>query len=162
MGLSEVAYRRHRDDIQRYLLRRFGDWHDAEELTQAVFAEAVERLPALEQPPNSLLAWLYTVAERRFIDEIRRRSRRRERLHLFYRDEAVEVDYGQGVAEAIGRALAALPAQQRTVVVDRLLDDRPFSAIGAALGISEGAAKMRFTRALNTMREQLAREGIEP
>lgn len=162
MGLSEEAYRRHHDEIERYLLQRFGDPHDAEELTQAVFAEAVERLPTLEEPPRSLLAWLYTVAERRFIDEIRRRTRRRKRLHLLYRDEAVETSYAEGIAVAIGRALAALPAAQRTVVVGRLLDDLPFSEIGSELGISEAAAKMRFMRALAAVREQLEREGITP
>jgi RNA polymerase sigma factor (sigma-70 family) len=161
--LVEEAYRRHHADIESYLLRRLGDRDEAEELTQAVFVEAVERLPRLPSPPDSVLAWLYTVAHRRFVDEIRRRTRRRRRAHLLYREETVEENgYGQQVVRALTSALNDVPDEQRQIVVARLFDDCPFGEIAAELGISEAAAKMRFTRALSTIRDRLAREGFAP
>jgi RNA polymerase sigma-70 factor (ECF subfamily) len=156
------AFRRHQAQVESYLFRRLGDRGEAEELTQAVFVEAVERLPRLESPPDSILAWLYTVAHRRFVDEIRRRTRRRRRAHLFYREETVEDVYGERLWKSLAAALATVPEEQREIVVARLFDDRPFAEIAAALGISEAAAKMRFARALALVRDRLADEGFTP
>ncbi len=159
----EAAYRRHRGDVYRYLLRQTGSADDAEELTQAVFAEAAAALPRLEREPESVIAWLYTVAERRFIDEIRRRTRRRQHVHLLHEAEAVEQsEYGAETAKALRRAIASLPADQRSVVVMRLLDDRPFAEIAAELHTTEAACKMRFARGLAAIRAKLAAEGIAP
>jgi RNA polymerase sigma factor (sigma-70 family) len=161
--LVEEAFRRHHAEVESYLLRRLGNRDEAEELTQAVFVEAVERLPRLESPPDSMLAWLYTVAHRRFVDEIRRRTRRRRRAHLLHREETVEDSpYGEQLARALGSALAAVPEPQRQIVIARLFDDRPFAGIAQELGITEAAAKMRFTRALAMIRDRLAGEGFAP
>ena len=159
----EAAYRRHRGDVYRYLLRRTGSTDDAEELTQSVFAEAVAALPRLEREPDSVIAWLYTVAERRFIDEIRWRTRRRQHVHLLYAAEGVEQpQYGAETARALRRAIVSLPSDQRSVVVMRLLDDRPFAEIAANLDTTEAACKMRFARGLAAIRVKLAAEGMAP
>ena len=70
-GSAEAAFRRHYGDVYRYLRRRTGDHHEAEELTQRVFADAAASLDGAETP----LAWLYTVARRRFADQARRSGR---------------------------------------------------------------------------------------
>ena len=73
-GLAELAFRRHHAQIYRYLRRRTGDPYRAEDLAQEVFADAAVALSRGERP-SSMLAWLYTIAQRRFADEARRRSR---------------------------------------------------------------------------------------
>jgi DNA-directed RNA polymerase specialized sigma24 family protein len=40
-----------------------------------VFADAAAALARLSSPPSEMLAWLYTIAQRRFLDEPRRRRR---------------------------------------------------------------------------------------
>ena len=67
--VAEQAFRRHYGHVYRYLRRRTGDHHRAEDLAQQVFADAVRSLRETESPS---LAWLYTVAQRRFADEVRR------------------------------------------------------------------------------------------
>ena len=67
--VAERAFRRHYGHVYRYLRRRTGDHHRAEDLTQQVFADAVA---SLRETESSSLAWLYTVAQRRFADEVRR------------------------------------------------------------------------------------------
>jgi DNA-directed RNA polymerase specialized sigma24 family protein len=56
-----------------FVLRRVRTHHDAEDLAQEVFVDAVEAELESENPP--LLAWLYTVARRRLIDDLRRQAR---------------------------------------------------------------------------------------
>ena len=68
------AFRAHYGQVYRYLRGRTGDPDRAEDLAQQVFADAAEALPDFGPGAPSPLAWLYTVAQRRFVDEARRRA----------------------------------------------------------------------------------------
>lgn len=66
------VFRAHWGDVVSFLRRRTGDGDRAEDLAQQVFADAAADLRDDGRPP---LAWLYTVAKRRFADELRGRAR---------------------------------------------------------------------------------------
>lgn len=154
MNAAEGAFRRHYDHVYRYLRWRTHDHHRAEELTQQVFADAAASLRDTGEPP---LAWLYTVAKRRFADEARKRG---AQIALAAEPEARE--YGTEVASALQTALRRLPEGQRQVVVLKLLRGARFGEIGESLGLTEAAAKMRFVRALEALRAELEGEGVSP
>jgi RNA polymerase sigma-70 factor, ECF subfamily len=160
-GVNEVAeraFRRHYGDVYRYLRRRTGDHHRAEELAQQVFADAVASLRETESPS---LAWLYTVAQRRFADELRRDSVGR-RIGALTVVATQKAEYGADVAAALRVAIERLPDGQRQVLVLKLLRGARFAEIGAALEVSPDAAKMRFVRALHALREELEERGVRP
>lgn len=160
--LVEHAFRQHQRQVFKYLLRRTRSASEAEELTQSVFVHAAAALPR-NAPPDSLIGWLYAVAERRFIDEVRRRERGRKlELQLGTRPRPAELEYGPSAARAIADAIAALPVEQQNVVTMKVLEGRPFAEIGSRLGITEGAATMRYMRALRTVREELEQAGHTP
>jgi RNA polymerase sigma-70 factor, ECF subfamily len=162
---SERAFKRHYAEIFRFLRRRTASADEAEELAQIVFTEAAARLPTLPATRDSVLGWLYTVARRRLIDHLRRQALRTGTLAELdaARLAAVEeAEYGPHVATAIASALARLPGSQREVVVMALLEGRSFADIARRVGASEGACKMRFARGLETLRDDLAGQGIEP
>jgi RNA polymerase sigma-70 factor (ECF subfamily) len=154
---SERAFRRHYAEIYRFVRRRTRDEHHAEELTQQVFADAAASLRCDGRPP---IAWLYAVAKRRFADAARRDSRRRASFAEPQPEAAQE--YGPSVAAGLRSAFARLPSTQRDVVVLKLLRGASFAEIAVAVGISEEAARMRFSRALRSVRADLEKEGIEP
>lgn len=154
--LSERAFRRHYADVYRYVRRRTHDHHEAEELAQQVFADAAASLGTDGRPP---LAWLFAVAKRRFADEARRR---RVRADAPVRLVSAPVEYDGRVAGSLRAALERLPAPQRHVVVLKLLRGLSFAEIAGLVGVSEEAARMRFSRALRAIRDDLTKEGIEP
>lgn len=161
---AEEAFRRHYADVFRYLRRRVPTDHEAEELAQVVFAEAARRLDAFKDDRAPVLAWLYTVAQRRLADRARRLARRESlaeleagRMHL-----VGELDYPPDLAGALERALDRLPVEQRRVVVLKQLRGISFAEIAAELGSTEAACKMRFARGLETVRAELEREGLAP
>jgi RNA polymerase sigma-70 factor (ECF subfamily) len=158
-GVAEGAFRRHYQHVYSYLRRRIRDPHRAEELTQDVFAAAAAGLPDAREGDPPVLAWLYTVARRRFVDETRR-LRREKRLDL--PETRSSSDYGPFVARALREALGALPGGQSQVLVLKLLRGLTFAEIGHEVGLTEAAAKMRFRRALEALREELIERGIEP
>jgi RNA polymerase sigma factor (sigma-70 family) len=157
--VAERAFRRHYDHVYRYVRRRTRDHHRAEDLTQQVFAEAVA---GLQESSSPALAWLYTVAQRRFADEARRESLARRLGTLQPVATEGSREYGADAAAALGSALGRLPAGQREVVALKLLRGARFAEIGERLGISTEAAKMRFTRALEALRGELEEEGLRP
>lgn len=157
----EGAFRRHYAQVYRYARRRTGDHHRAEDLAQQVFAEALAGLGEAASPP---LAWLYTVAQRRFADGARRDAlaHRVGRLRLVSEPGSESRDYGVDVAASLRSAIDGLAPGQREVVVLKLLRGATFAEAGERLGISAEAAKMRFVRALEALRNELEEKGLRP
>jgi RNA polymerase sigma factor (sigma-70 family) len=159
----EEVYRSYRGHVYRFLLRKTGDPHEAEELTQRVFVDATTALRRESPPPDSLLAWLYAIAERRYVDDIRRRIVARRGLRFLQRsEEAPDLVYSQEITDALREAIGRLPEGQRAVVVMKLLEGRTFAEIADKLGISEAACKMRLSRAIAQVKEELRARGVGP
>jgi len=64
--------------------------------------------------------------------------------------------------EAMWRQVRTLPARQRAVLVLRYYEDLTEVETARVLGVSVGTVKSQCARALSTLRERLASEGIEP
>jgi RNA polymerase sigma-70 factor, ECF subfamily len=154
---SEEAFRRHYGQLFHYIRRRTSDDFEAEDVTQAVFADAAQRLGDFKPGASPVLAWLYTVAQRRLADRARRLAQQHASLREIERTRLAPVEgvYGGEVAAALRDAIAALPETQRTVVVMKLLRGLSFAEIAGHVGTSEGACKMRFARGLEALRERL-------
>lgn len=154
--LAEQAFRRHYRQIYGFVRRRSPSEVDAEDITAEVFADAAVALERFEAGSSPVLAWLYTVAKRRLADEARRRLRGDVSL------APVAPTYPPDVARALSRALTALPAAQRDVVVLKLIRGLSFREIARMLGATEAACKMRLSRGLDRMRQSLEEEGVGP
>jgi len=156
--VAEREVRRHYGQIYRFVRRRTHDHDHAEELTQQVFADAAASLGSSSSP---MLALLYTIAKRRFADEVRREVRSRT-VELAAVPAPEGREYGRDVAAALAAAFGRLPEAQRQVAVLKLVRGARFAEIGRMLGVTEAAAQMRFVRALQALRTELEREGIGP
>jgi RNA polymerase sigma factor (sigma-70 family) len=156
--LAGEAFRRHYGQVYRFVRRRSVSASDAEDVTAEVFADAAAALARFGPGATPVLAWLYTVAHRRLVDEARRRARAPELATERYRLE----EYGASIAAALRRAIASLPDTQRTVVVLKLIEGRSFREIAERVDASEGACKMRLARGLERLRDELEKEGIGP
>lgn len=157
-GAMPDHYRR----VLRFVRRRVASAEEAEDLTQEVFANAAAILDG-RGAGSPALAWLYTVARRRMVDEARRRARAPTvSLELVGDPAAPEADYGSDVAHALDAALVTMPEGQRRVVLGRLIQGRSFADLGRELGMSEEACRMRFMRGLQDVREEFMKEGLEP
>src|SRR6185312_12106655 len=101
-------------------------------------------------------AWLFAIAHRKLADYQRRgyadeRARRRlglERRPLGEDDAALIRLLGE---EITVRELAALPADQRSAIEARVLQERAYPDIAGELGTSEAAVRMRVSRGLATL-----------
>ena len=140
------AFTRYRGEVHAFVLRRTRNRDDAEELTQQTFADAAA---ALERGavPRSTRGWLLAVAQRRIADEARRRSRPLDREPAPWLEEDAEVP--------LAGALSLLSANERRLLFLRVVEERTHAEVAAAVGCSEGAARMRVSRALRRLRRGL-------
>jgi RNA polymerase sigma factor (sigma-70 family) len=140
---------------------------EPDDLTSEVFLNAFQALGGFEGDVDGFRAWIFTIAHHRLVDDRRRSGRRPDTTELTDDgpggdaaaddDPAAEALARLG-AERVRRLLAALPADQRDVVVMRVLADLSIAQVAEAIGRSEGAVKQLQRRGLLTLRDLLERE----
>lgn len=157
--------RRHVDLVYGAALRRTGgDAHRAAEVAQHVFTTLARDARKLARHPQ-LAAWLHTATRNAalnlMISEQRWQARETAALAL----NSVGGGGAAGpaweqVQPLLDAAIDELPETDRAAVVLRFLERRPFAEIGAALRVSEDAARVRTDRALDKLRVILGRRGV--
>lgn len=82
-------------------------------------------------------------------------------MHEMLSSDARDTEWSR-VAPLLDAVIDELREEDRTAVLLRFIERRPFAHIGATLRLSEDAARMRVDRALEKLRVLLARRGIMP
>jgi RNA polymerase sigma-70 factor (ECF subfamily) len=165
-GAFAGLYQRHHASVRRTCLRQLMNGPEAEEVVQATFVRALERIDQCTGPRN-FGAWVHVIAQRLCVDAIRARQRVSPEHQPIDADEAITggspedalIDHED--AQFLRAALSTLPARQRDVVVARDVDGRGPAEIAAALGISVGAVDsvlLRARRRLALAYHQIASE----
>jgi RNA polymerase sigma factor (sigma-70 family) len=152
-------YQRHVREVLGYMMRRTGDAEAAADLTAETFAAAIIARRRFRPGVAPAGAWLFAIAHRKLVDYQRRgfaeeRARRRlamERRPLAEEDTALI----RALGEEVTLRWKELPADQRTAIQARVLDERPYPEIASELGTSETAVRMRVSRGLASLRERL-------
>lgn len=164
-----AVVQRHVDLVYSAALRQLGgDRPQAEEVTQAVFTELARQAVRLQTHP-ALSGWLHTTTGRmaRTVLRSERRRRQRELASLAMEPSTESTDHHHDasgwreMASVLDESLHELKECDRTAVVLRFFESRPFAEIGQALGMSANAARMRVDRALDRLRDRLLRRGID-
>ncbi len=150
----EQAYRGHAAGLLALVYRLTGSSEDAEDVVQDLFVGLPEALGRYQEQ-GRFEAWLRRIAIRLALIRIRSRTRRRE-VGLEGPDDALSSGTSpQGESLHLWLALEHLPEDQRAIVVLRVVEGYCHEEIGALLGISRGAAQVRFHRAVNQLRRTL-------
>jgi RNA polymerase sigma-70 factor (ECF subfamily) len=161
------------DRVYRLALSLLRDPAAAEDIVQETFLSAVMHLDRFEGR-SSLGTWLYRVAYNASID----RLRRHQEEPLPPDEPEVNPDTGAAiplpeaivdwaasperwqadheVSEEVHRAIAELPPGLRIVVLLRDVEGLSTKETAEALGLSEGATKVRLHRARMALRERLS------
>jgi RNA polymerase sigma-70 factor (ECF subfamily) len=152
----EVLVRRHRDRIYRLALRMLGDRHDAEDIAQDVVIQVWTALAGFTGA-SSFTTWLYRIVVNRCLNQIRRSRSTRPMLDSDPPPVAGAEDMviARQRARAVMEAVAALPPDQRAVVVLHQLEGLSYREVAAVVNISEDAVRGRLHRARVSLFETL-------
>jgi RNA polymerase sigma-70 factor (ECF subfamily) len=152
--------------VHGFFLRKFRNPAVADDLMQITFMK-IHRARNDYQIGQPVRPWLFTIAARVRLDELRRRHRRpedsdpegldRAAATADVRRAAMEDDVVErkDVAAKVREALDALPESQRVVVQLHRYEEFTFDEIAKMIGSTEGAVKLRAFRAYEKLREYL-------
>ena len=157
----EALFARHHREIYVYLLRMLREPELAADLAQDAFIKAYKNYDTLEKPENAR-AWLYQIAHRVALDEIRRRK-----IIRFFpwtgeshgsAPSAEHLVMDANLSGDLQRALMRIPERQRAALLLAELHDLTGVELATALGVSHVAARALLTRARESLRQAIAAE----
>ena len=155
---------RHINLVYSVALRRLHDTHFAEEVTQAAFIILARKAGSLNAK-TILSAWLCRTAQYAAADASkmqRRRQRREQEMHMesVLNQTEPESSPWTDIAPLLDIAMAQLGENDHSAIVLRFFERKDLKQVGAALGVSENAAKTRVSRATEKLRKFFIKRGI--
>ena len=143
-------YDRNVDRVYAYVSRRARSRVVAEDVTSAVFEQALSNLGKFEWRGIPFVAWLFRIAANALADHWKREGRDSHDLPAEIPDEREHQDLERrlGLFQLVDR----LPDAQRQVIQMRFVEGRSIREAAAALDRSEGAIKQLQLRAIDTLR----------
>ena len=157
--------------IRRFQSRVFGlavtmlnDRSLAEDVAQQTFERAWRYAAAYDARRGAVATWLLTITRNLAIDTLR--VRRPEPMDPWMASELLPPDSNDPAVTAarsddarrLGRALAALPEEQRRTVVLATIGGRTTAEIGVLDGVPTATAKTRLRTGLRRLREMTMSE----
>jgi len=152
-----------------YLVSLAGDRATAEDLLQQTFLKLHEARNIYVRGADPV-PWLYTIAHRTALDELRRRKRVRvraeetpsagaePRAELDGAPEGERSKEADPLSQATQAALEQLPLQQREALLLTKVHGRSVREAAQITGSTPGAIKLRAHRAYATLRQLLKKE----
>lgn len=134
---------------------------DAEDLTADTLHRFVDRIAHYDASKGSVRGWVLTIARNALIDHLRRAGRQNiaplEDVEHVLSDARFAPDAGEvdPRVQQVRDALADHPPTTREMFALRYGEGLTVAETAAVLGLSESAAKQRFSRALRAIKERL-------
>lgn len=141
----------HKHDVYRFLVALIGP-DDADDCFQETFIAALGAYRSLKNDDN-LKGWIFTIAHRKALDEIKSRRTRPAPTEL----TPDAADEEEAPPKWIWAIAGRLPDKQRMAIVYRYAAEMTFKEVAARMEISEVAARKNVSEGVKTMREALKR-----
>lgn len=162
-------FEQHSPDLYRFAYRYVRSQDVAKDLVHEAFLRLWRQRARVDLAGPAARSYLYTIVRYQALDHLRRR-RIEDRWRQQYAAPGV-LEHGslidsanpdrdltsKEIAQAIGRAVEALPQRQQQVLLLRWQHQASYEDIAVMLGISPKTVGVHVTRAIQRLRELLAR-----
>ncbi len=152
----DILYRRHKDALYRYLLRRCQHKATAEDVFQEVWGKII-KARATYRPTAKFATFLYRVAHNCFIDHLRRNKRHADNVELDSELHANAEELPDTITERhlarerLSVALGDLPEEQRDAFLLREEAGLSIEQIAFVTGCNRETAKSRLRYAVRKL-----------
>lgn len=149
---------RHAAALARFAVAS-GERNEVDELVQDTFVRAFNSIDGF-RGESSFRTWLFTIERRLLVDRRRAEKRRRDRTEIQEDDASTEYDALDSVVadeteRRMRRAVARLSPTQKEVFTLRVAEGLSYKEIAAAVGTTEGAARVHYHNAMRAVKEFL-------
>lgn len=146
-------YEQNFERVYAFIARRVSTREIAEDLTSEVFHHALAKLDTFEWRGAPFAAWLYRIAANVIADRWNRASTQHEVPTDSLDDHGFDDDTERRAM--LFQLVDSLPDDQRTVIVQRFVEQRSIAEIARGMQRSEGAIKQLQFRALQSLRARV-------
>lgn len=153
-------YARFADDVCGYVRSIVQHEHDAEDITQNVFAKLMTAIQKYEPREVPFAAWILRVARNAALDHLR--ARRQIPFEEVRTDDGGHEEVGFERSQCLRDALLRLPAEQREVLVLRHLAGLTPLEIAERLGKTEGSIHGLHHRGRGALKQALVEMHAAP
>jgi RNA polymerase sigma-70 factor, ECF subfamily len=153
-------YMQYADNVYGYVRSILHDEHEAEDVTQHIFAKLMTVIVKYDQRAVPFFSWLLRLAHNATIDHLRS-LRATPSEEIFASDDRAD-DESVDRSYCVHEALAALPEEQRAVVVLRHVVGLTPGEIADRMGRSESSIHGLHHRGRRAMRAELASRESAP
>jgi RNA polymerase sigma-70 factor (ECF subfamily) len=145
--------------LRRFALSLAKDLDRADDLVQAACERALNRLDQLREGTR-LDSWLYRIIYTQWIDKLRRRQIRSEKLIVLSREAesrsaAIDSDSNLTAALDVRQALQSLPEEQLAAVTLVCVEGYSYAEAAGVLNVPAGTVASRVSRARVMMSQSL-------
>ena len=153
-------YVRYADDVLRYVTGLVRDHHEAEDITQNVFAKLMTAIKKYEERAVPFDAWILRVARNAALDHLR--AKRAIPTEEVRQTDTGRAQTAQDRGRALRQALEELPEDQREVLVLRHIVGLSPLEIADTLDKSESSVHGLHHRGRRSLRANLSELGAAP
>jgi RNA polymerase sigma-70 factor, ECF subfamily len=146
-------YVRYADDVQGYVQSIVRNHHEAEDITQNVFAKLITAIGKYEERSVPFAAWIMRVARNATLDHLR--ARRQIPVEDVRTSDPRDERLGVERRQCLKAALATLPEQQREVLVLRHVVGLSPAEIASRMGKTESSIHGLHHRGRATLKATL-------
>jgi RNA polymerase sigma-70 factor (ECF subfamily) len=147
------------DGLNSFAYSILHDAAAAEDAVQQAFLELVKAAPTIRGDGRAIRAWLFRSVRFRCLDELRRRTRRRETLHAEIPDYLLSSGPSPGDGGDLEAAMSQLTHQQRQVLFLRHVMGMSGHEVAVVLESNRAAVFATAARAERRLRQILTDEG---
>jgi len=156
----QYLYSRYADDVLKFVQSIVRNRHDAEDITQEVFAKQIRAIQKYEEREVPFAAWILRVARNAALDHVR--SRRQIPVEEVRLSENGHEDTSFEYLDELKTALADLPESQRQVLFLRYIGGLSPKEIADRLGKTEASVHGLNHRGSAALRVRLREQGVAP
>lgn len=161
MSEFQKIYDQYGKQLYRFLLSLTGEAHQAEELMQEVFYQALLHIDRFEGR-SGMLTWLCQIGKNAWLKEIRRKKRYADTPYEQLRlpdntPTPEETTIRKDTLRRVRQAVANLEEPYRDVFILHIFGGRPLKEIAAIYGKSESWARVTFFRARTRIAEEVSK-----
>lgn len=144
--------------IYDFIYFRVQHRQSVEDLCSQTFFKALENIGKYRDNSGNFSAWLYKIARNVVIDYYRTKKNEADVADYFGLNDGSDLERDFDTREklkSVEKYLQGLNPELREILIMRVWQDLSYKEIAAILNKSEASCKMKFSRAINKLRQEI-------